>query len=91
MHDDYAPSQFSYVGREETERALFYSSLVGDQLAEEGAARHGPGGSEVPRELALFTAVEGGMVEEGAGCTAPLRPFVFLLVCNGLHHLTSRV
>lgn len=48
-------------------------------------------GSEVPWELALFTAVEGGMVEEGAGCAVPLRPLILLLVCNGLHNLTARV
>lgn len=45
----------------------------------------------MPWELALFTAVEGGMVEEGAGGAAPLRPLVLLLVCDGLHNLTARV
>lgn len=48
-------------------------------------------GSEVPRELALFTAVEGGVVEEGAGGAVPLRPLVLLLVCGGLHNLTAQV
>lgn len=36
-------------------------------------------GSEVPRELALFTAVEGGVVEEGAGGAVPMRALVLLL------------
>lgn len=35
-------------------------------------------GSEVPRELALFTAVEGRVVEEGAGGAVPMRPLVLL-------------
>lgn len=38
------------------------------------------GDSEVARELALFTAVEGGVVEEGAGGAAPLSPLVLVLV-----------
>lgn len=49
-------------------------------------------GSEVPRELALFTAVEGWVVEEGAGCAAPLRTVLLLLVCDsGLQLLSARV
>lgn len=36
-------------------------------------------GSEVPREFALFTAVEGGVVEEGAGGAVPMRALVLLL------------
>lgn len=56
-----------------------------------GAARRSLVGSEVPRELALFTAVEGGVVEEGAGGAAPLRLLVLLLVSDGLHNLTARV
>lgn len=48
-------------------------------------------GSEVPRELTLFTAVEGRMVEEGAGRAVPLRPLILLLVCSGLHNLTARI
>lgn len=43
----------------------------------------------MPRELALFTAVEGGVVEEGAGCAVPLRPLILLLVCCGLHSLAA--
>lgn len=90
VHDDYDPSEFSY-NNTETERALLYSSLVEDGQAEEGAARRSLVGSEVPWELALFTAVEGGMVEEGAGGAAPLQALVLLLVCGGLHNLTARV
>lgn len=45
----------------------------------------------MPWELALFTAVEGGVVEEGAGRAAPLRPLVFLLVCYSLNALTARL
>lgn len=74
-----------------TERVLFYASLVEGRRAEEGAARRSLVGSEVTRELALFTAVEGRMVEEGAGGAVPLRPLVLLLVCDGLHNLTARV
>lgn len=55
------------------------------------AARRTLVGSEVPGELALFTAVEGGVVEEGAGGAVPLQPLVLLLVCDGLHNLTARV
>lgn len=36
--------------------------------------------SEVTRELALFTAVEGRVVEEGAGGAVPLSALVVLLV-----------
>lgn len=36
--------------------------------------------SEVTRELALFTAVEGRVVEEGAGGAVPLGALVILLV-----------
>lgn len=36
--------------------------------------------SEVARELALFTAVEGRVVEEGAGGAVPLSALVILLV-----------
>lgn len=54
--------------------ALFYSRPVEDRRA----ARRSLVGSEVPRELALFTAVEGGVVEEGAGGAVPMRPLVLL-------------
>lgn len=50
------------------------------------------GGSETPREFALFTAVEGGVVQESASGAAPLHSLVLLLVCaGGLHSLTARV
>lgn len=84
MHDDSDSSDFSYKLREKKQRGPFF-------LSEEGAAVRSLVGSEVPRELALFTAVEGRMIEEGAGCAAPLRPLVFLLVYDGLHYLTARV
>lgn len=41
------------------------------------------------RELALFTAIQGRVVEEGASRTAPLGALVFLLV--GLHVLIPRL
>lgn len=73
-----------------TDRAPVCSNLLEDRRAEEGAARRSLVGSEVPREIALFTADQGRVIEEGAGCAAPLRPLV-LLVCDGLHTLTARV
>lgn len=86
MHQD--PSEFSYnEGEKETEGAVFYSRPVEDRRV----AGRSLVGSEVPRELALFTAVEGGVVEEGAGGAVPLRPLVLLLVCGGLHNLTAQV
>lgn len=61
------------------------------QMGKGGPKRCSLFGSEVPWELALFTAVEGWMVEKGAGGAAPLRPLILLLVCDGLHTLTARL
>lgn len=83
MSGDHAP--FERKGREE---ALLPVSVSGQR---EGGGALQPSGSEVAWELALFTAVEGGMVEEGAGGAAPLRPLVLLLVCSRLHYLTPHV
>lgn len=79
-----------FIHLEVTDRAPVCSNLLEDRRAEEGAARRSLVGSEVPREIALFTADQGRVIEEGAGCAAPLRPLV-LLVCDGLHTLTARV
>lgn len=43
------------------------------------------------REVALFTAVEGRVVEEGAGGAAPLSALVVLLVGRRLHRTTSHI
>lgn len=83
MSEDHAPLE-----RKGREGALL-PVLVRGQRRGGGALQ--PHGSKVAWELALFTAVEGGMVQEGAGGAAPLRPLVLLLVCGRLHHLTAHV
>lgn len=42
-------------------------------------------------ELALFTAVEGRVVEEGTGGAAPLSALILLLVGSRLPHATSHI
>lgn len=57
----------------------------------DGGWTHAPPSSEVARELALFTAVEGRVVEEGAGGAAPLSALIVLLLARRLHHATSHI
>lgn len=47
--------------------------------------------SGVAREVALFTAVEGRVVEEGAGGTAPLGALVILLLGSRLHRAAPHI
>lgn len=47
--------------------------------------------SGVAREVALFTAVEGRVVEEGAGGAAPLGALVILLLGSRLHRAAPHI
>lgn len=47
--------------------------------------------SGVAREVALFTAVEGRVVEEGAGGAAPLGALVILLLGSRLHRAAPNI
>ena len=47
-------------------------------------------GSEVSWEFTLFTAVEGRVVEKGAGSTPPLDTVIVLTLRHSLHTLTAR-